>query len=87
LDSWNIESANNLALIKTGLIAVEEDFLMQAEQSFSAYYQPLVPWVNRLRRKVFPNNHRWRKKNPGLYGEMIEVLRQAQEDPNVLMDE
>jgi hypothetical protein len=40
---------------KNGVIDDEEDFPKKAENNFTTHYQPLIPWVNRLRRKVFPN--------------------------------
>jgi len=40
----------------------------------------LIPFVNRLRRKVFPNGGRWRNPNPQLYVDMKEILRAAQEE-------
>jgi hypothetical protein len=44
------------------------------------YYQSLIPCVNRLRRKVFPNGGRWRVPNPKLYLEMKEISRAARDD-------
>jgi hypothetical protein len=42
----------------------EGDFLKSAEENFTAYYQPLIPWVNRMRRVVFPCGARWKKLDP-----------------------
>ncbi|PVH90119.1 hypothetical protein DM02DRAFT_548401, partial [Periconia macrospinosa] len=47
---------------------------------FTPYFQPLIPCVNRLRRKVFPSGVRWRDPNPKLYLEMKEILQAAQDD-------
>ena len=58
----------------------ERDFLKIAEVNFTPYYQPLIPCVNRLRRKVFPGGGRWRDPNPKLCFEMKEILRTAGDD-------
>jgi hypothetical protein len=44
-----------MAELKKGQVFNEEDFLKIAEEDFTSHYQSLTPWVNRLRRKIFPN--------------------------------
>ncbi|KAL2753391.1 hypothetical protein ACRALDRAFT_2139748 [Sodiomyces alcalophilus JCM 7366] len=83
-DTWNYESDNLLAMHKQGLVADEEAFLMMAEKDFSIYYRPLLPWVNRLRRKVFPDGRRWKRLEPELYTSMKTVLREAGESLEVV---
>ncbi|KAL9948565.1 hypothetical protein ACHAO5_001665 [Verticillium nonalfalfae] len=85
-DHWNYERDDELAEKKKGIIADEDDFLRKARKSFTAHYRPLVPWVNRLRRKVFPNGGRWKRPEPELYSSMKAILREAQEDQAVLSD-
>ncbi|KAH8654677.1 hypothetical protein BGZ61DRAFT_467601, partial [Ilyonectria robusta] len=82
-ESWNYESDNKLVGSKKGVISDEEDFLSSAEANFTPYYQPLIPWVNRLRRKIFPNGERWKKPEPGLYQSMKDILREAQKNVEV----
>lgn len=82
-EKWNYVDTEELATSKKGVIADEEDFLKIAEENFTAYYQPLITWVNRLRRKVFPNGERWKKSELGLYRTMKDILRQGQMDANV----
>lgn len=53
----------------------EGDFLKIAEDNFISYFQPLIPWINRLRRVVFPDGGRWKSENKGLLFQMIEILR------------
>ena len=79
-DSWNYEADNRLVRSKLGTIGDESIFLKIAEENFTPYYQPLLPWVNRLRRKVFPNGQTWKKSDQGLYSEMKKILRTAQEE-------
>ncbi|KAF3762441.1 hypothetical protein M406DRAFT_263277 [Cryphonectria parasitica EP155] len=79
-DDWNYDHDDRLVASKKGLIDDEEDFLQQAGKNFSSYYQPLIPWVNRLRRKVFPNGGRWKRLEPELYSSMTMILREARED-------
>ncbi|PNY25614.1 Uncharacterized protein TCAP_04448 [Tolypocladium capitatum] len=84
LDDWNYEDDDKLVASKKGEIVDEEDFLEKAEYIFTPYYQPLVPWVNRLRKKVFPNGRRWKRLEPELYSSMKKILRDAREDPEVI---
>ena len=44
-----------LAINKKRVVVDEEDFLAIAGDHFSLYYQPLISWVNRLRKVVFPD--------------------------------
>ncbi|KAK3362400.1 hypothetical protein B0T25DRAFT_594907 [Lasiosphaeria hispida] len=85
-DSWNYENDDKLVSSKKGEIADEEDFLKKADKSFTSYYRPLIPWVNRLRRKVFPNGGRWKRPEPELYSWVTEILREARKDLNVVAD-
>jgi hypothetical protein len=79
-ECWNYESDRKLAKLKFGTIGDERDFVRTAEENFTPYYQPLIPCVNRLRRKVFPNGGRWRDPNPKLYFEMKQILRTARDE-------
>ncbi|KAJ5047771.1 hypothetical protein PSV09DRAFT_2394266 [Bipolaris maydis] len=63
-----------------GLISDERDFLKTVKAKFTTCYKPLAPYVNRLRRKVFPDGGRWRDSNSKLYLEMKEILRAARDD-------
>ncbi|OAL73284.1 hypothetical protein A7D00_3059 [Trichophyton violaceum] len=83
-EDWNYMNTETLAGVKKGAIADEGDFLKSTAEHFTEYYQPLVPWVNRLRRVVFPNGGRWKTPNKDLYSAVREILRNAQEDPNVI---
>ncbi|PHH49258.1 hypothetical protein CFIMG_007853RA00001 [Ceratocystis fimbriata CBS 114723] len=58
-DKWNYVDMEELAISKTGVVANEGDFLKIAEVNFTPYYCPFIPWVNSLRRIVFPNGVRW----------------------------
>ncbi|KAF3049727.1 hypothetical protein E8E11_010167 [Didymella keratinophila] len=79
-EKWNYIDTKELAKLKKGEVGDESDFLGTAEATFTPYYQSLIPCVNRLRRKVFPDGGRWRVPNPKLYLEMKEILRAARDD-------
>ncbi|PZD23186.1 HTH-Tnp-Tc3-2 domain containing protein, partial [Pyrenophora tritici-repentis] len=79
-EKWNYIDTEELAKLKKGEVGDESDFLRTARVTFTPYYQSLIPYVNRLRRKVFPNGGRWRVPNPKLYSEMKEILQAAQDD-------
>ncbi|TWU72040.1 hypothetical protein ED733_001671 [Metarhizium rileyi] len=83
-ETWNYIDTEQLAVIKKGEIVDEEDFLRKAGKNFTRHYQPLLPWVNRLRRIVFPNGVRWKRLEPELYSSMRKILQEAQEDPVVV---
>lgn len=85
-ENWNYEHDKQLADLKKGMVSDEVDFLKRAEENFTPYYRLLVPWVNRLRRAVFPNGERWKKEDDVLYSRMREILCEAQ-DPQVLTNE
>ena len=49
---WNYEDTVKLAKLKLGTVSDEEIFLATVNRHFTPYYQPLVLWINRLRRVV-----------------------------------
>ena len=75
-----------LARQKHRTIADEEDFLETAEENFTAYYQSLIPWMNRLRKVVFSGGARWKKQDQTLYSLMKEMLHAAQQDLKMLAE-
>ncbi|GAP89782.1 putative rhodopsin kinase [Rosellinia necatrix] len=83
-ESWNYESDDQLVVSKVGTINNERIFLKIAGKKFTPYYRSLIPWVNRLRRKVFPNGAIWEKEDPDLYSKMKETFCEARKDPEVL---
>ena len=85
-DNWNYKDDDELVASKIGEIADEEVFLKKAGENFTLHYRSLIPWVNRLRRKVFPNGGRWKTLEPELYSSMKEILCEARKDPNVVAD-
>ncbi|KAI5918445.1 hypothetical protein F4810DRAFT_704198 [Camillea tinctor] len=60
----------------------ERDFIGFAREEFTSCYQPLVPWVNRSRRAIFPNGHRWRREDENLDVQMKKIFQKVREDPN-----
>ncbi|KAL5583899.1 hypothetical protein FOVSG1_015250 [Fusarium oxysporum f. sp. vasinfectum] len=85
-DKWNFVETEELAISKKGVIDDEGDFLMILEANCTLYYHPIIPWVNRLRKAVFPNGGRWEREDRVLYSRMRDILREAREDPKVLAD-
>ncbi|KAH7021588.1 LOW QUALITY PROTEIN: uncharacterized protein B0I36DRAFT_394304 [Microdochium trichocladiopsis] len=80
-DKWNYIDTEELAEQKKGQVSHEGDFIRTAKENFTPYYQPLIPWVNRLRKAVFPNGGRWEREDGGLYIRMRQILQEAQKDP------
>ena len=83
-ESWNYEDDNKLVQLKIGTVGVESVFLRFAGQNFTSYYQPLIPWVNRLRRVMFPDGNIWQMTDKELYPQMRQILCDAQKDPKVV---
>ncbi|KAK2732850.1 hypothetical protein FQN57_002462 [Myotisia sp. PD_48] len=81
-EDWNYMGMEKLAKRKIGEIAKEEVFINSTETYFTEYFQPLAPWVNRLRRLVFPERGNW-DSDQSLGLSMREILREARSDPNV----
>ena len=67
-----------------GTVSDEEIFKNTVEKNFTLYHGPLIPWVNRLRRVVFPGGGRRKKEDLGLYSQMKDILTDARKDPQVL---
>ncbi|KAL7957767.1 hypothetical protein V8C34DRAFT_284739 [Trichoderma compactum] len=78
-EEWNYANERFLSWTKLGLIGEERQFLYDAEQVFTEYYLPLVPWVNELRKVAFPNGEPWTELDEGLYAKMKGILREARE--------
>ncbi|KAI6257061.1 hypothetical protein MCOR27_000050 [Pyricularia oryzae] len=85
-DQWNYISMDLLAKEKKGQVSHERDFIKFAEENFTPHYQPLVTWVNKLRKAVFPNGGRWEREEIKLYAQMKSILREARGDPEVSSD-
>ncbi|KAI1370748.1 hypothetical protein F4677DRAFT_464937 [Hypoxylon crocopeplum] len=79
-DKWNYADMDELARLKLGTVSDEEFFIETLAQNFTPYYEPLIPWVNRLRRVVFDKQG----VEQTLYSRMQDVLREAQKDEKVL---
>ncbi|KAK3302485.1 uncharacterized protein B0T15DRAFT_577582 [Chaetomium strumarium] len=82
-DQWNYISTDLLATEKRGQVSHEGDFIRAAEKNFTPYYQPMVPWVNRLRKAVFPNGGRLEREDDGLYARVKGILEEARKDPRM----
>jgi len=82
-DKWNYVDMEELAKLKLGTVADEDIFRQRATEYFTPYYEPLIPWVNRLRRVVFPGGGKWKEEDMHLYSRMKEILQAAQKDPKV----
>lgn len=86
-DKWNYVDTEELAKLKLGTVAKETFFLRTVTDNFTPYYQPLIPWVNRLRREVFPMDKPCEKsEDPKLYSRMKGILREARKNPKVSED-
>ena len=52
-DEWNVAGTEELAKLKLGTVSDEELFRKTMTDFFTEHYAPLIPWVSKLRRKVF----------------------------------
>ncbi|RFU27831.1 hypothetical protein B7463_g8503, partial [Scytalidium lignicola] len=83
-DKWLYLIDADLATEKAEEVQNEECFLQNAANNFTTTYQPLIPWLNKLRKVLFPNGERRSTLDMGLYDEMQKILKEAQTDPNVI---
>ncbi len=72
-------SIQPLSWVKLGLVSSEERFMKTVSGSFTPYYKPLIPAMNRLREVVFPGDRQWRQEDEKLYTRMREILREESE--------
>ena len=82
----NSTEMEELAKLKKGEVVDEGDFLNTAEENFTLYYQPLIPWLNELRKVVFPGGARRKEDKRSMYSLMKEVLKEARENSQVSME-
>ncbi|KAL2755485.1 hypothetical protein ACRALDRAFT_1051127 [Sodiomyces alcalophilus JCM 7366] len=85
-DKWNYADTDELATLKLGTVADEGIFRETTERFFTRYYRPLIPWVNKLRKAVFPGGGMWKTEDSGLYDRMRGILEEARKDPGVLAE-
>ncbi|TWU76319.1 hypothetical protein ED733_005849 [Metarhizium rileyi] len=83
-EKWNYVDTEELAELKKGLVSTEQDFIKATQEYFTQHYRPLIPWVNRLRKVVFPSGRRWEKEDDGLYLQMQDILREARNDMAII---
>ncbi|KAG5990186.1 hypothetical protein E4U52_004874 [Claviceps spartinae] len=93
---WNYFNDLDLLVDKQSVIFSHSDFTEFAKREFMPYYKPLIPYVIELRGmlayiaelpgKVFKTSTPLKKTGPELYSQMVNVLRKAQEDPEVLAE-
>lgn len=83
-EKWNYVNTEELAILKLGIVADEEVFLETLNQYLTVYYKSLRPWVNRLRRVIFPNGRLRKEEDKGLASKIMAILAEAQRDPDVL---
>lgn len=55
-DKWNYVDIEELAKLELGTMAKEAIFMKTITDNFTSYFEPLIPWVNRLRKIVFPRD-------------------------------
>jgi hypothetical protein len=72
------------AELKKRRVADEGGFVEIVEENFASYYQVLAPWVNRLRKAIFPNGGRWKTQSKPLNGQVKEIPRAVQRDQQIL---
>jgi hypothetical protein len=79
-DKWNYVDMEELAKLKLGTVAKEAIFMKTITDNFTSYFEPLIPWVNRLRKIVFPRDRPHEQNDERLYPRMKGILREACED-------
>ncbi len=66
-----------LAKLKLGTVAKEAIFIKTIADNFTLYFEPLILWVNRLRKIVFPRDRPQEQEDESLYPRIKGILREA----------
>ena len=74
-EKWNYVDTEELAGMKLGVVAVENVFMKTITDNFTPYYKPLIPFLNGLRKIVFPRDRPWEEEDEELYSRMREIFR------------
>jgi hypothetical protein len=82
-ERWNYADTEELAKIKSGTVNEERHFIKTVTEHFTPYFRPHIPWVNRLRKTVFPDGKTRGREDRELYAQMRERLRRAMDDHDV----
>ncbi|KAI5861527.1 hypothetical protein GGS23DRAFT_575496 [Durotheca rogersii] len=78
-EKWNREpDPAEVASMKIGLIAMDQNFDRITGECCTEYYEPLIPCLCKLRRIIFPGGNVWIQENLGVYKAVQDVLREAQ---------
>jgi Fungal protein kinase len=85
-EEWSYVGMEKLAKLKLGTISEEEIFLNTVKENFTSYYGPLISWIKRLRRVLFPGGGRRKEEDRELFSLMKTVLEKARDDPQVSME-
>lgn len=68
---------------ETGNCGQGIDFPQITTDNSTSYCEALIPWVNRLRKEIFPMDKPWEKEDQGLYQRFREVLSKARGELSV----
>ncbi|KAE8352398.1 hypothetical protein BDV28DRAFT_3420 [Aspergillus coremiiformis] len=77
-DEWNYASMERLAKWKLGTVS-DNHIFESTMDNFTDYYSPLKPWVDELRKAIFPDGRLRRKEDEKLFDRMCEILRNARD--------
>ncbi|WVO15597.1 hypothetical protein L204_103257 [Cryptococcus depauperatus] len=87
-DKWNYKEDSELAGLKLVTIGSERRFLNTTRAHFTPFYKPLIPLMNKIRKKIFPNGEEWREEDREedreLYSLIKGILAKGQKDPEIL---
>nr|ODO00877.1 hypothetical protein L204_01600 [Cryptococcus depauperatus CBS 7855] len=83
-EKWKHKDDDMLADLKFATIGDERMFLDTTRAQFTPFYKPLIPLMNEIRKKVFPNDQWWETENMELYSLIKEILANGQKDPEIL---
>jgi hypothetical protein len=62
-----------LAKLKLGTVAMEAISMKTITDNFTSYFEPLIPWVNRLRKMIIPRDRPQEQEDKSLYPRMKEI--------------
>lgn len=66
-EEWNYVDMERLTHLKKRIVSDEGDVKETMDVNLTLYYYSLRPWMNRLRKVVFPNGRKWNRADLKLY--------------------
>ncbi|KUI70863.1 G protein-coupled receptor kinase 2 [Cytospora mali] len=76
-EKWNYQDMEDLAGLKRYIIGHKKDFARTMDTYCQPYFESVAPWLEKLRKVVFPGGVEYQSDNERLYSQMRDVLQKG----------